>query len=201
MSFPGFVPVRQLVLVDLLSLILSVRPGERAIVAIDGVDDISRSHVARELTALAQHVAGRQLVIVAMDRFRAAGPTATCGRDIAAYSFGAVDYERFLCEVWQPFRIGPEANTSAGGRLRTYGDEAVDLDDDTVLLVEGVFLHRPEMVSRWDASVFISCKGDATGPQSAYLDQSPDLQATWVLDNTSPAAPLLTFGATTEPTL
>ncbi|MGB3186333.1 MAG: hypothetical protein WBG36_02035 [Ornithinimicrobium sp.] len=56
------------------------------------------------------------------------------------------------------------------------------------------------MVSRWDASVFIRSSGDAKGPQSAYLDQSPDIQATWVLDNTVPAAPLLTFGATVEPT-
>ncbi len=201
MSFPGFVPVRQLVLVDLLSLILSVRPGERAIVAIDGVDQTSRRHVAREVMALAQHVAGRQLVIVAMDRFRHAGVPAASSGDAAAYSSGAVDYERFLGEVWQPFRAGPEVSTPTGGRSRSYGDEAADLDDDTVLMVEGMFLHRPEMVGRWDASVFISCKGDATGPHSAYLDQSPDLQATWVLDNTSPAAPLLTFGATAEPTL
>ena len=36
MSAAGFLPVRQLVLVDLLSMMLATRPGERAVVAVDG---------------------------------------------------------------------------------------------------------------------------------------------------------------------
>ncbi|MGB3186332.1 MAG: hypothetical protein WBG36_02030 [Ornithinimicrobium sp.] len=156
MSFPGFVPVRQLVLVDLLSLILSVRPGERAIVAIDGVDEISRSHVTREVMALAQHLAGRQLVTVGINASRHAGSPAADNRAAAAYSLGAFDDERFLREVWRPFRIdndvnmapggrfrngegGGDVNMAPGGRFRNGEDELVDCDDDALLLVDGVF--------------------------------------------------------------
>lgn len=60
---PGFVPTRQLVLVDLLSLLLGVRPGERAVVAVDGADSSGRARLVAELAALAPHVAGRELVL------------------------------------------------------------------------------------------------------------------------------------------
>lgn len=178
MSFPGFVPVRQLVLVDLLALVVGVRPGERAIVAVDGVDEVSRRQVVTGLLALAERLAGRDLTTVAMDRFRHPGAVETLSSgDGSAYYRDGFDYAACAKEVLRPFRDG---------------------SGDGILLIDGVFLHRPELVSRWDASVFVRSGADVAAPMKGYLEQSPDLQATWVLDDTTPAAPLLTFGATVE---
>lgn len=64
MSAPGFLPVRQLVLVDLLSMMLATRPGELAVVAVDGPGRSGRPALAAELVALAPHVAGRPVRLV-----------------------------------------------------------------------------------------------------------------------------------------
>ncbi|MGB5951286.1 MAG: hypothetical protein WBG57_02100 [Ornithinimicrobium sp.] len=191
MSGPGFVPVRQLVLVDLLSLIVSVHPGERSVVAIDGINAVSRRQVVAEVLALAAHVSGRNISAASTDDFRRAGvqhPRAARSADVMgnvgadrsgdAYYRRGFDYETFVDDVVKPFRAGP---------------------GDAMLLIDGVFLHRPELVSRWDASVFVRGSEHGAYPFSAYLDQSPDLQATWVLDDTAPAAPRLTYGAVVEP--
>jgi len=52
-------PVRQLVLVDLLSLMLATGPGGRAVVAVDGPDGVGKTRLVRGLGSLAAHVAGR----------------------------------------------------------------------------------------------------------------------------------------------
>lgn len=230
MSSPGFVPVRQLVLVDLLGLIMAVRPGERAVVALDGVDGAGKSHLAGELIALAGHLGGRELRGVSMDGFH--HPRAhryATGHTAHSYYRHAFDYPAFQARVLTPFRAGreflPAVHDVASDQV--IHPDPIECDDDAVLLVDGVFLHRPELVSRWDASVFVHVpfetsvpRGNARYPQSgregqddpdhpanaryvqaqrAYLEQAPVQQATWVLDNSDLRRPLLFYGDDEEP--
>ena len=88
-----------------------------------------------------------------------------------------------------------------------------------VLLVDGIFLHRPELAGHWDASVWVDVpfavsvpRGNArfgevdaeaadpasgttgryVGGQRIYLAEvGPASRATWVLDNTDLTAPVL----------
>jgi len=83
-----------------------------------------------------------------------------------------------------------------------------------VVIVDGVFLHRPELVDSWDASVFLRIgfetvaarmvsRGDVNGlqdprlgryvgGQSLYFEQCrPEDKATVVLDNSDFGAPVL----------
>ena len=79
-----------------------------------------------------------------------------------------------------------------------------------MLVVDGIFLHRDELVARWDASVFLEvpfeetfrrmavrdgCPADPADPANArYLEGQrlylarcgPHLRATWVVDNADP---------------
>ena len=92
-----------------------------------------------------------------------------------------------------------------------------------MLLVDGIFLHRRELADLWDASVWVEVpfevsvpRGNArfgevgapeadpasavnaryVGGQRLYLDEvDPASRATWVLDNTDLAAPVLTGSA------
>lgn len=66
---PAVGATRTAVVTDLLARIRAVRPGERALVAVDGVDGAGKSHLASELVALASECAGRPVVNVSIDGF------------------------------------------------------------------------------------------------------------------------------------
>lgn len=93
------------------------------------------------------------------------------------------------------------------------------VEPDTVLLVDGIFLQRPELQSTWDAALFVDVpftesvpRGNARFPgphdsdpeaesngryvdgQRLYLDEvRPRQRATWVLDNTNLRRPRIDF--------
>jgi uridine kinase len=49
---------------------------------------------------------------------------------------------------------------------------------DSILLFDGVFLHRPELLSYWDFSLFLDASFDVTIPRAAARDgSSPDVNA------------------------
>ncbi len=230
MAYPGFVPVRQLVLVDLLALMVAVRPGERAVVAVDGVDGAGKTHLVGELVGLAPLVAGRQVLGVSMDGFHhPAAQRYARGRTAQTYYRDAFDYPTFSRRVLDPFRAGreivPAVHDVASDRV--VHPDPIECDDDAVLLVDGVFLHRPELVALWDATLYVHVpfavsvpRGQArrpdlrqvgdddpehpsharhVGAQRFYLEQAPVQQATWVLDNTELARPQLLYGDHEEP--
>ncbi len=230
MAYPGFVPVRQLVLVDLLGLMLAVRPGERAVLAVDGVDGAGKTHLVGELVGLAPLVAGRQVLGVSMDGFhRPAAQRYARGRTPQTYYRDAFDYSAFSRLVLAPFRAGREITPAVHDIASdtVVHPDPVECDDDAVLLVDGVFLHRPELVALWDATLYVHVPFEVSVPRGAarrpglrqvgdedpehpsharyvgaqrfYLEQAPVQQATWVLDNTELARPQLLRGDHEEP--
>ncbi|WP_151525268.1 uridine kinase [Serinicoccus kebangsaanensis] len=228
MSAPGFLPLRQLVLVDLLGLILAVRPGERAVVAIDGPDGVGKSHLAAELVALSAHVAGRTVHAVSIDGFHhpqehryARGRTGTtCYED-------SFDYDSLRRAVLWPYRDGRDIVPAV---FDVAADQPVDaapvgLPDDAVLLVEGVFLRRPELRQAWDATCLVTAparvtvrRGNARFPhlagaddprhaanaryveaQEIYRLKSRGWPPDWILDNTDLQRPELVWPDPDEP--
>ncbi|ANS80702.1 Uridine kinase [Serinicoccus hydrothermalis] len=228
MSAPGFLPLRQLVLVDLLGLMLAVRPGERAVIAIDGPDGVGKSHLARELEALAPHVAGRAVHAVSVDGFHhprehrhARGSTGTtCYED-------SYDYDALRRAVLWPFRDGQDIVPAVFDVARDTPvfPEPVPLAADAVLLVEGVFLRRPELRGEWDATCLVTApagvsvpRGNARFPRLAGLDdpghegnaryveaqqiyrlQSRTWAPDWIVDNTDLQRPELVWPDPDEP--
>lgn len=220
MTHPGFLPVRQLVLVDLLALMVAVRPGERTVIAIDGVDGAGKSRLAAELMALAPHVAGREVRSVSIDGFhhprarRHAGGTGpeTFYRD-------SYDYDSFREKVLRPFRAGrdfvPAVHDVATDQ--SVAPAPVAASDDALLLVDGIFLRRPELAEEWDATLMLWVplavsvpRGNARFPQRTgaddpaheanaryvggqrlYLQQARLHPPTWILDNTDLQRPVL----------
>lgn len=222
MTLPGFLPTRQLVLVDLLALLMSVRPGERAVVAVDGVDGAGKTHLVGELLALAPHVAGRELHAVSMDGFhRPRRERYARGRSAETYYEDSYDYEAFRRCVTRPFRAGREVRPAVHDVATDAAvhPDPVEPSEDAVLLVEGVFLRRPELVDEWDASLLVlvplevaTPRGNArfpdrrvpgdedpdhpanaryVGGQRRYLQQARLHPPTWILDNTDLQRPQL----------
>lgn len=230
MSGPGFLPVRQLVLVDLLAMMLATRPGERAIVALDGPDGVGKTRLAGELVALAPHVAGRQVHAVSVDGFhRPREQRYARGRTGVTYYEDAFDYDALREHVLHPFRAGgpvvPEVWDVEADRPAVA--RPVTLAEDALLLVEGVFLRRPELRGEWDATCLLLAPAHVTVPRGnarfprrrvegdenpshpanaryveahrLYRLQARTWQPTWIVDNTDLPRPELIVPDPDEP--
>lgn len=220
-SVPSFVPVRQLVLVDLLGLVVATRPGERAVVAIDGVDGVGKSHLVGELLGLARQLAGRQVLAVSIDGFhRPRAVRYARGTGPETFYRDSYDYDAFRRRVTTPFRAGRELVPAVWDveRDTAVHPDPVEADDDAVLLVDGLFLRRPELLDLWDATLLVQAPFEVTVPrgharfpghdpatdavdhpantryvggQRLYQQQARLHQPTWILDNSDLRRPVL----------
>ena len=142
----------------LTTVAAAVRPGSR--VGVDGVDGAGKTTFAARLAG-ALRAAGRDVVQVSVDDFHHVRALRyRRGRDSPdGYYLDSYDYARFRTDVLDPF--GP-------GGDRRYRASAHDLATDalldppwrqarseSVLVVDGIFLHRPELADAWDVSVFL----------------------------------------------
>ena len=194
--------------------------GRSVRVAVDGVDGSGKSTFAGEL-AVALRAQGRNVVHVSADGFHHVREVRyRRGRDSAqGFWLDSYDYRALAENVLDPF--GP--NGSRRYRQATH-DVATDqiLDPpwlvapaETVLIVDGLFLHRDELVGAWDFSIFLDvpfqvsvarmAERDGSHPDPAdpslaryvggqrryFAACTPWLRATVVVDNTDLARPTL----------
>lgn len=219
---PGLVPSggRLKAIARLWHEIQQVRSGSRILVALDGFDGAGKSHLSDEIAAHARASVGRPLVQVSIDGFhhprrfrRAAGP----GPE--GFYRGSYRYSDFRRCVVEPLGSGERIMPAIWDVAR---DESITPDPVVVpprgvVLVDGIFLHRPELRDLWDATVWIEVpfavsvpRGNArfagahdpdpeapsnsryVGGQRLYLQEAdPRSHATWVFDNTDLAQPQL----------
>lgn len=143
----------------------------------DGVDGSGKTTFAEELAG----VLSRPAVVIHLDRFlnpRAIryrrGRTSPEGFWLDSY-----DYAAIVGDVLEPIsREGSGWYREACHDLAT--DSALDLPPvrapgDAVVIVEGLFLHRDELVSFWDSSIFLDVPFSETARRMARRDGSnPD---------------------------
>jgi thymidylate kinase len=71
-----------------------------------------------------------------------------------------------------PVRVAIDGVDGVG--KTTFGNEL----SDAILLFDGVFLHRPELLLYWDLSLFLDARFEVTIPRAAARDgSSPDANA------------------------
>jgi uridine kinase len=203
----------------LASEVAKVHADRVALIAIDGVDAAGKTTLARELTSAVETL-GRPVVCIGIDDFHhparirhRRGPASGEG-----YYRDAFDLERFRSYVLTP------ATMQDTPRLRTACHDLVTderripewmaIPPNAVVLVEGVFLHRPELHQAWHFSVFLRTTFQVTVPravirdggdhdevraryeqryvagQRLYLAEAdPEGHATWVVDHDDPQEP------------
>jgi uridine kinase len=165
----------------LAAAIVGLHPERIVRVAIDGVDGAGKTTLA---DALAPLVAGqgRPIIRASVDDFHhpralryARGRYSPDGFYLDSY-----DYDSFRTLLLDPL------NPCGSGR---YVAKHFDLDNDrpfdpmpqqaepsSALIVDGIFLHRPELRSYWDLSIFLKVDFEVSLPRGAQ--RGPNLDAT-----------------------
>ncbi len=144
---------------DILSTaILGIKKASPLLVAVDGVDGSGKTYFAADLKA-ALEKAGATVVVVSIDGFHNSRDIRyRQGKNSAlGYYLDSYDYEGFIQNVIKPFREGG-----------FYRKAIFDVDRDclievapiatppgAIVIVEGIFLHRIELLPFWDYSVFL----------------------------------------------
>jgi uridine kinase len=163
----------------LAAAIVELHPNRIVRVAIDGVDGAGKTTLADALAPLVAEQ-GRPAIRASVDDFH--HPRAlryARGRHSPdGYYLDSYDYDSFRQLLLEP--LGP------GGSGR-YVAKSFDLDNDrpfdpltqqappaAALIVDGIFLHRAELRSFWDLSVFLKVDFDVSVPRGAQRGPAYD---------------------------
>lgn len=151
-----------------------------AVIAVDGVDGSGKTTFATRLAAAIEG-AGRPAVIVHEDDFLAPREVRyRLGRESPeGYFRDSYDLVAFTERVLDPLRPGGDRRIQR--RMfdhRTDSPIQAPIEEvpvNAVVIVEGMFLHRDELVNRWDWSVFLDVPFIETVRRMAHRDGShPD---------------------------
>jgi uridine kinase len=183
-------------------------------VGIDGVDGAGKTTFADELGSVLTE-RGAHVVRASIDGFhRPQAERWVRGRESPeGFYLDSYDYPSVHSELLDP--LGPGGNRRIRRAVHDHRtDEPVNspvevIGDGSVLVLDGIFLHRPELIDVWDLSVFLHvptavsvarcAERDGTPPEGSrryvdgqriYLDRcQPHTHATIVIDNTDLVAP------------
>lgn len=158
---------RSEVIERLADAIAVIRLDHPVRVGIDGVDCAGKTVLADELVApLVSR--GRHVIRASADGFH--NPRSirhrrgrTCPEGYYEDSF---DYEAILSSILKP--LGPEGDLKYRAAVFDFRtDSPVDAPwrtapPDAVLIFEGIFLQRPELLPHWDFSIFVEAGFDVT---------------------------------------
>jgi len=166
-------------LARLAEAVAGFRPDQRIRIAIDGVDGAGKTTLANALAPLVA-AKGRPVIRASVDDFHnpqsvryARGRYSPDGFYLDSY-----DYDAFRRVLLEPLGPGGSGRYSAK-RFDLAHDRPFDLDPQqaaptAALIVDGIFLHRPELRACWDLSMFLKVGFDASLPRGAARGPSFD---------------------------
>jgi uridine kinase len=145
----------------------------RSIVAVDGVDGAGKTTFADELAPCIESM-GRTVIRAGIDGFH--NPRAVRYRrgrfDPQSFFLDSFDYISLRQYLIDPFLTGQDVHTA---RFDHMSDQVVSsamrgVDSNCVLLLDGIFLHRPELRELWTCSVFLDVPFAVTFARMAVRD-------------------------------
>jgi len=154
----------------LAELIEQLLAGRRAIVAIDGPDAAGKTTLAR---GLVRHLV-RPAVHASIDSWHHPREVRLRRGDESpeGYYLDSFDYDALVRECLDPFASGaPRVRTARFdyGADREAGALAL-VAQDAVLILDGVFLLRPELRARWHLAVYLHVSESVTLARAVQRD-------------------------------
>lgn len=207
---------RAALLVELADEVLVHNPSGRRMLAIDGVDGAGKTIFADALAPVLRD-RGAYVMRASVDDFhRPRAERYARGRDSAeGYYRDSFDIEALRTLLIEPFRSGADEVVVAA--FDHVSDAPIErresgIPSDAVLVVDGVFLHRPELRGLWHSSVWLEVDDavrdarlsarDGAGSlaprysagQAIYMrEANPRRAAAFVVDNNDAARPRREF--------
>lgn len=174
---------RHALLADIADRIPLLKNGNATLVAIDGRDGSGKTVFANELAQVCKHRCKRKVLRISIDDFHhpksiryRLGPKSPQGFWEDSY-----DYDRFRRFVIQP--LG--ANGSGQYKPRSHDLETDEVLEDepwltapssSIVIVDGLFLHRQELISAWSMSVFLDVSPEVCAERMMLRDgKAPNL--------------------------
>ena len=157
---------------EIASRIADLRGPDPVRVAIDGVDGAGKTTLADELVKPIRR-RGQPVIRASIDSFH--------NPQTVRYRMGRYSPEGYFRDSFNHDALIESLLVPLGaGGTRRYrravfdhaADSMVDApletaDDSAVLLFDGIFVHRPELVSYWDFTIFLDVRFDVTVPRNA----------------------------------
>lgn len=147
--------------------------AEIARVGIDGVDGAGKSTFADELAAAVTANFGRRVIRAGVDDFHNARVVRyRRGRESPdGFYLDSYDYAAFIERLIRPLSPGGSRRYAVAAfdhvADRTVDAPELEAPKNAVLIVDGIFLHRPELRSFWDLSVFLDVPFAVSIPRGA----------------------------------
>lgn len=200
-------PAKKDVLDALAAEIVNLYGSGRVVVAVDGQDGAGKTHFADDL-AVALTATGRSVFRATMDDFhRSRAERHARGADSSeGHYLDSYDYTTFRRVLLEPFKLGGSTAfvTAAFDDRR---DAPIPAKwrtgpKDAILIVDGLFLNRPELAGVWNYSLWVDVPRELAeermldrdgalenveryrGGQELYLaEASPRTAASAIIDN------------------
>ena len=168
-------PAKKDVLDALAVEIGSLYRSGRVVIAVDGMDGSGKTHFAADL-ALALTTAGHPVFQASIDDFyRSRAERHARGADSAeGYYRDSFDYSTFRRILIEPFRMGGStAFVTAAFDFRR--DSPIPAKwrsgpRDAILIVDGIFLNRPELSGLWNYSIWLDVDRDTVEERLRHRD-------------------------------
>jgi len=159
-------------LVRLAATIAELHPERIVRVAIDGVDGAGKTTLADGL-APAVAARGRPIIRASVDGFHhpravryARGRHSPDGFYLDSYDYAA--FRKLLLDPLSPGGSGRYVAENFDHRIdATVGADVRQASSTAALIVDGIFLHRPELRSQWDLSIFLKVDFKISVPRGA----------------------------------
>lgn len=168
-------PSRRILLSTLANRIMGIKRPHPVRVAVNGIDAAGKSYFADELAEFIQP-SGRQVIRASIDGFHNPKSLRYLRGDDSpeGFYYDSFDNTKFIGVLLQP--LGP------GGDCQ-YRPQLFDHESDTevhsplkvahmdaILIVDGIFLFRPELNNQWDYRVYLKVSYDVAMDRALRRD-------------------------------
>jgi len=145
-------------------------------VGIDGVDASGKTTFAEELAQFIHSKTERQIIRASIDGFHNPSSirTAKGNNSPEGYYNDSFNYDSLVSNLLEP--LGPGGNRTIKRRIFDFrNDSSVFTEDelvssDSILLFDGVFLHRSKLLEYWDLSIFLDVPFETTVARAMKRD-------------------------------
>lgn len=171
---------RRAVITQVAEVVAALPASGIRMVGIDGVDGAGKTVFADEL-ASGLRAGGLQVIRASVDGFHnPAHVRYRLGRHSpVGYYQDSYDYNRLRARLLDPLLSGG-TRSYVTATFDVAEESPVEVEaraappDGSVLVFDGIFLHRPELADYWDCSVFLRVEREVALERMAQRDGTPD---------------------------